>query len=393
MNTAYILTSYRTPGCRSYSGKFKNLRPDDLAAQTIKGIVEHSTIDPATIDDVYLGCSFPEAEQGLNLGRLAAMKAGLPIDVPGLVVNRFCSSGLQTISMAAERVMAGGADCILAGGVESMTYVPMGGQKYAPHPAMVADWPESYAAMGITAEIVSEKFGISRQMMDEFAVQSHRKAAAAVAEGKFEEEILPIEIERTTLLNGKVLKENELVKADEGIRLDTSTESLARLRPVFKANGLITAGNACQVTDGAALTAVVSENYLRRMNREPLARYIGFAVKGVAPEIMGIGPVAAVPAVLKQTNMDIDDIDLIELNEAFAGQVLSCVKELGLDQGILNVNGGAIALGHPLGCTGAKLTTTLLHELARRKGGYGMVTMCIGGGMGAAGIFENLQRT
>ena len=391
MNTAYILTSYRTPGCKSYNGKFKNLRPDDLAAQTIKGIVEQSGIDPATIDDLYLGCSFPEAEQGLNLGRLAVMKAGLPVDVPGLVVNRFCSSGLQTISMAAERVMAGAADCILAGGVESMTYVPMGGQKYAPNPGLVSDWPESYAAMGITAEIVADKFAITREMMDEFAVDSHRKAAAAVASGKFEEEILPIEIETTRLLNKKVQKETEHVFADEGIREDTTVETLARLHPVFKADGLITAGNACQVTDGAALTAVVSEKYLKQLKRDPLARFVGFAVKGVSPEIMGIGPVAAVPAVLKQTDIKIGDIDLIELNEAFAGQVLACVKELGLNRDILNVNGGAIALGHPLGCTGAKLTTTLLHELARRKAGYGMVTMCIGGGMGAAGIFENMQ--
>lgn len=390
MKRAYILASYRTPGCRAKKGKFKDMRPDDLAALAIRGLVERTGIDPATVEDVYLGCAFPEAEQGMNLGRIAAMKAGLPIEVPGQTINRFCSSGLQTISMAAERVMLGFADCIIAGGAESMSCVPLGGLKYAANPGMMLNWPESYSSMGTTAELVAEQYGIDRLMMDTFAAASHSKAAAAISEGRFTDEIIPVEIEKETLVAGKIKRVKELVTVDDGVRPGTTVETLAKLRPVFKLGGPVTAGNSSQTTDGAAFSLVVSEDYLKRISKDPIARYVAFAVKGVPPEVMGIGPIAAIPAVLKLAGMKLDDIGLIELNEAFAAQALACIKTLGINQEITNVNGGAIALGHPLGCTGAKLTATLLHEMGRRKAQYGLVSMCIGGGMGAAGIFERL---
>ena len=390
MKRAYILASYRTPGCRAKKGKFKDMRPDDLAALAIRGLVERTGIDPATVEDVYLGCAFPEAEQGMNLGRIAAMKAGLPIEVPGQTINRFCSSGLQTISMAAERVMLGFADCIIAGGAESMSCVPLGGLKYAANPGMMLNWPESYSSMGTTAELVAEQYGIDRLMMDTFAAASHNKAAAAISEGRFTDEIIPVEIEKETLVAGKIKRVKELVTVDDGVRPGTTVETLAKLRPVFKLGGPVTAGNSSQTTDGAAFSLVVSEDYLKRISKDPIARYVAFAVKGVPPEVMGIGPIAAIPAVLKLAGMKLDDIGLIELNEAFAAQALACIKTLGINQEITNVNGGAIALGHPLGCTGAKLTATLLHEMGRRKAQYGLVSMCIGGGMGAAGIFERL---
>ena len=390
MNTAYILASYRTPGCRANKGKFKDLRPDDLAAVAISGLLERTGIEPQTVDDVYLGCAFPEAEQGMNVGRIAALKAGLPVEVPGQTINRFCSSGLQTIASAAERVMLGMADCIIAGGVESMSCVPLGGLKYSANPGMVEDWPESYSSMGITAELVAEQHGIDRAAMDQFAVESHAKAAAAIELGKFAEEIIPVTVQRTSLQNGKISRSSEEVVVDDGVRPGTTLEGLAKLRPAFKLGGPVTAGNSSQMTDGAAVSLVVSEAYLKKIGQDPLARFIRFAVKGVAPEVMGIGPVAAIPAVLKMADMSLDQIELIELNEAFAAQSLAVIKELGLNREILNVNGGAIALGHPLGCTGAKLTATLLHEMGRRKSRYGMVSMCIGGGMGAAGLFERL---
>ncbi len=390
MNTAYILASYRTPGCRANKGKFKDLRPDDLAAVAISGLLERTGIEPQTVDDVYLGCAFPEAEQGMNVGRIAALKAGLPVEVPGQTINRFCSSGLQTIASAAERVMLGMADCIIAGGVESMSCVPLGGLKYSANPGMVEDWPESYSSMGITAELVAEQHGIDRAAMDQFAVESHAKAAAAIELGKFTEEIIPVTVQRTSLQNGKISRSSEEVVVDDGVRPGTTLEGLAKLRPAFKLGGPVTAGNSSQMTDGAAVSLVVSEAYLKKIGQDPLARFIRFAVKGVAPEVMGIGPVAAIPAVLKMADMSLDQIELIELNEAFAAQSLAVIKELGLNREILNVNGGAIALGHPLGCTGAKLTATLLHEMGRRKSRYGMVSMCIGGGMGAAGLFERL---
>jgi acetyl-CoA acyltransferase len=361
-----------------------------LAALAIKGLVERTGIDPANVDDVYLGCAFPEAEQGMNVGRVAMLKAGLPVEVPGQTINRFCSSGLQTIATAAERIMAGFDDCIIAGGVESMSHVPLGGLKYSANPGLAVDWPEAYASMGTTAELVAEKYNISREEMDAFAAESHAKAVAAIEQGRFTDEIIPVEIEKTTLVGKKIIREKELVTVDDGVRPGTTPESLARLRPVFRIDGPVTAGNSSQLTDGAAVSLVVSEEFLEKSGKHPMARFLAFAVKGVAPEVMGIGPIAAIPAALKMAGLNKDDIQLIELNEAFAAQSLAVIKTLELDPAIVNVNGGAIALGHPLGCTGAKLTASLLHEMGRRKLTYGMVSMCIGGGMGAAGIFEKL---
>jgi len=390
MKTAYILAAYRTPGCRAKKGKFKDMRPDDLAAAAIAGLVERTRIDPQRIDDILLGCAFPEGEQGMNVARVAALKAGIPYQVPAQTINRFCSSGLQSIASAAERIMTGFADCILAGGTESMTCVPMGGNKYSANPGLVADWPESFASMGVTAELVADKYQISREDQDAFAVGSHKKAAEAIAAGRFEDEIIPVEVEKTAVIKGKVQKSTEIVTIDDGVRTDTTLEGLARLKPPFKIGGSVTAGTSSQMTDGAAAVLVVSEKFLKEIGGEPLARFVAFAVRGVPPEIMGIGPVEAIPAALKLAGLKQRDIGLIELNEAFAAQSLAVIKELGLDTDILNVNGGAIALGHPLGCTGAKLTATLLHEMPRREVQYGVVSMCIGGGMGAAGIFEKL---
>jgi acetyl-CoA acyltransferase len=390
MKTAYVLAAYRTPGCRAKKGKFKNMRPDDLAAAAIAGLVERSGVDTAKIDDVILGTSFPEGEQGMNVARIAALKAGLPYQVPAQTINRFCSSGLQTIAQAAERIMAGFADCIIAGGTESMTLIPMGGGKYSANPGLVDDWPESYASMGITAELVADKYAINRQDQDAFAVASHSKAAAAIAAERFKDEIIPVEVEHTSMTKGKVSKTTEVVTIDDGVRADTSLEGLAQLKPAFKQGGSVTAGTSSQMTDGAAAALVVSEDFLKQLGGDPLARFVAFAVKGVPPEIMGIGPVEAIPAALRMAGLKTEDIGLIELNEAFAAQALAVIRELELNQEILNVNGGAIALGHPLGCTGAKLTATLLHEMQRRKLRYGMVSMCIGGGMGAAGIFERI---
>jgi len=390
MGNAYILAAYRTPGGRAKKGKLKDVRPDDLAAAAIKGLVERTGIDPAGLDDIIMGCAFPEGEQGMNMARLAAFRAGIPYQVPAQTVNRFCSSGLQTIASAAERIMAGFADCIIAGGAESMTMIPMGGNKFSANPSLVASWPETFASMGITAELLVEKYGISREDSDAFAAASHQKAAAAIGEGRFAEEIIPVEAESCGLVGGKMRCSKELVTVDDGVRGDTTAAALAKLKPAFKANGTVTAGNSSQMTDGAAAALVVSEEFLKRTGKKPLARFLSFAVKGVPPEIMGIGPVEAIPAALKLAGLSLADIGLIELNEAFAGQALACIRELGLDQGRVNVNGGAIALGHPLGCTGAKLTATLLHEMQRRDVRYGLVSMCIGGGMGAAGVFEKV---
>ncbi|NOQ42107.1 MAG: acetyl-CoA C-acyltransferase [Desulfuromusa sp.] len=390
MKTAYILAAYRTPGCRAYKGKFKNVRPDDLAASAIQGLVERTGIEAGQVEDVILGCAFPEAEQGWDVARVAAMKAGLPTAVPGMTVNRLCSSGLQAIALAAERIQVGGADCIIAGGVESMTCVPLGGNKVSPNPTMVNDWPESFMGMGMTAEIVAEKYGISREQQDVFAAASHEKATAAITANRFAEEIIPIRVEHAALVDGKMQKKTELVSIDDGVRAETSVASLAKLRPIFKLKGVVTAGNASQMTDGAAAVMVVSEEFIKRINKDPIARFIAFAVKGVPPEVMGIGPIEAIPAALKIAGLKQDDIGLIELNEAFAAQSLAIIKNLQLNQEIINVNGGAIALGHPLGCTGAKLTATLLSEMGKRDTRYGMVSMCVGLGMGAAGIFEKL---
>ncbi len=390
MRNAYILAAYRTPGCRAKKGTLKDVRPDDLAAAAIKGLLERTGINPHDVEDIIIGCAFPEAEQGMNFARVAAMKAGVPIEVPAQTVNRFCSSGLQTIATAAERIMAGFADCIIAGGAESMTMIPMGGGKYSANPSLMASWPEAFASMGITAELVAEKYGITREQQDAFAAASHAKAAAAIAAGKFKDEIIPVEIENCVLVNGKMKRSKELADIDDGVRSDTTTAALAKLKPAFKATGTVTAGNTSQMTDGAAAVLVVSEDYLTKIGKKALARFVAFAVKGVPPELMGIGPVAAIPAALKLAGLTLDDIGLIELNEAFAAQSLACVKELGIDPARVNVNGGAIALGHPLGCTGAKLTASILQEMQRTDTRYGMVSMCIGGGMGAAGIFEKV---
>jgi len=388
MSAAYVLAAVRTPGGKAKKGKLKDVRPDDLAAIAIKALLERTGIDPMLIDDVILGCAFPEGEQGMNVARVASFKAGLPYQIPAQTVNRFCASGLQSIATAAERILSGGADCIVAGGVESMSLVPMGGQKFSANPGLVGAWPESYAGMGITAELVADKYAISRVDQDAFAAESHRRAAAAQDAGRFQDELVPVEVETVGLVKGKVQRRAERFAADEGIRRDTTAEGLGKLKPAFKLGGTVTAGNASQMTDGAAAVLVVSEAFLKQSGAQPLARFVGFAVRGVPPELMGIGPVEAIPAVLQRTGLKVGDLAAIELNEAFAAQSLACVRALGLDPARVNVNGGAIALGHPLGCTGAKLTATLLHELKRTGGRYGAVSMCIGGGMGAAGIFE-----
>ena len=390
MGNAYILAAFRTPGTRAKKGKLKDVRPDDLAAAAIKGLIERTGIDPGAIDDVIIGCAFPEGEQGMNLARIAALKAGVPYQVPAQTVNRFCSSGLQTIASAAERIMAGFADCIVAGGAESMTMIPMGGIKYSANPGLMSLWPESFASMGITAELVADKYGVSREDQDAFAAASHQKAARAIELGKFETEIIPVEAESCTLVGGKMKCSREMVTADDGVRSDTTVAALAKLKPAFRTTGSVTAGNASQMTDGAAAVLVVSEAFLQKSGLKPLARFLSFAVKGVPPELMGIGPIEAIPVALKLAGLNLGDIDLFELNEAFAAQSLVCLRELGLDPEKVNVNGGAIALGHPLGCTGAKLTATLLHEMQRSGARYGCVSMCIGGGMGAAGIFERM---
>jgi acetyl-CoA acyltransferase len=388
MAAAYILAAVRTPGGRAKKGKLKDVRPDDLAAVTIRALLERTGVDPKQIEDVILGCAFPEGEAGMNVARVAGLRAGLPIEVPGQTVNRFCSSGLQTIATATQQIMAGAADCLIAGGAESMTMIPMGGQKFAANPGLAGAWPESYASMGITAELVAEKYGISRADQDAFAAESHRRAAAAQDAGKFTAELVPVEFETTALVNGKLEKAKDVLAVDEGVRRDTTVEGLAKLKPAFKVNGSVTAGNSSQMTDGAAAVLVVSEAFLKKTGAKPLGRLVSFAVKGVAPEVMGIGPVEAIPAALARAGIKAQDVSTIELNEAFAAQSLAVVRTLGLDPAKVNPNGGAIALGHPLGCTGAKLTATLFGELGRTGGRYGVVSMCIGGGMGAAAVFE-----
>ena len=388
MRAAYVLAAVRTPGGKAKKGKLKDVRPDDLAALAIRALLERTGIDPREVEDVLLGCAFPEGEAGMNVGRIAAMKAGLPHEVPGQTVNRFCASGLQTIATAAERILAGGADCVIAGGTESMSLIPMGGQRFSANPDLAGAWPEAYASMGITAELVARKHQVSRGDQDAFAVESHRRAAAAQEAGRFGDELVPVAVETAALLDGKLRKRIETLAADEGVRRDTSLEALAKLKPAFQVDGTVTAGNSSQTTDGAAATLVVSEAFLARTGLQPLGRFVSFAVKGVAPELMGIGPVEAIPAALKRAGLGKGDLAAVELNEAFAAQALACVRALDLDPARVNPLGGAIALGHPLGCTGAKLTATALHELRRRGGRYAVVTMCIGGGQGAAGLFE-----
>lgn len=390
MKQAVIVSSVRTAVGKAPRGALRFTRPECMGAAVINEAINRAAgLDPAEIDDVVLGCSFPEAEQGMNIGRMVALQAGLPYSVPGQTVNRFCSSGLQAIALAAERIMCGFAEVIAAGGVESMSLVPLGGNKPSPSPRLVENYVEAYATMGITAENVARRFNISREDQDMFALRSHQRAGAAIREGRFADEIVPLTIvDRNIGDDHKLVETKNLFKIDEGVRFDTSLEALSRLRPAFHAAGSVTAGNSSQTSDGAAASVVMSEGKARDLGLAPMAYFRGFAVAGCPPDIMGIGPAVAIPKLMKQTGMDLDEVDLFEINEAFASQALYCLRELELDPANVNVNGGAIALGHPLGCTGAKLTTTLLHEMARRNSRYGVVSMCIGGGMGAAALFE-----
>ncbi|OEF96928.1 acetyl-CoA acetyltransferase [Vulcanibacillus modesticaldus] len=392
MREAVIVAGVRTAVGKAPKGTLKNTRPDDLGAVVIEELLNRSKgLDLNDIDDVIMGCAFPEGEQGMNVARNIALRAGLPVSVPGMTVNRYCSSGLQTIAIAAERIMVGNADVIIAGGIESMSMIPMGGNKPAPNPWLMENMPQAYMSMGITAEEVAKKFNISREEQDKFALRSHQKAAKAIKEGKFKDEIVPVKIKKNYLNEeGKVVTEELVFDTDEGVRPDTSLEALAKLKPVFRVNGTVTAGNSSQTSDGAAAVMVMSREKAEELGLKPIARFVTYAVAGVEPDIMGIGPKEAIPKALKLANLTMDDIDLFEINEAFASQAVYVVKELGIDPEKVNVNGGAIALGHPLGCTGAKLTVSLLNELKRRDGRYGVVSMCIGGGMGAAGIFEIL---
>ena len=392
MREVVIVSAVRTPVGKAYKGTLRATRPDDLAAVAIKGALARvPQLDPKEIEDVIFGCAMPEAEQGMNVARIASLRAGLPVEISAMTVNRFCSSGLQAIAMAAERIMAGGAETVLAGGVESMTMIPMGGHKVSANPWLIANYPDSYLSMGLTAERLAKRFDITREMSDEFSVRSHKNAVAAIQAGKFDEELVPVPVSFTTP-NGSKPKRIEIVfKMDEGPRADTSMEALAALKPAFHARGTVTAGNSSQMSDGAAVSVVMSADRAKALGLKPLARYVGFATAGYKPEEMGVGPVYAIPKALKMAGLKLSDIDVIELNEAFAVQSLAVIQEGKLDPARVNVNGGAIALGHPLGCTGAKLTASIIRELKRRNGRYGMVTMCVGGGMGAAGIFENLQ--
>jgi acetyl-CoA acyltransferase len=384
MGEAVIVSSVRTAVGKAPRGTLRHTRPDDMAAAVIRESIRRVPgLADEEIEDVILGCAMPEGEQGMNVARIASLRAGLPPGTSAMTVNRFCSSGLQSIALAAERIMAGATGTIVAGGTESMSLVPMGGHKLAPNPYLVEHAPDTYLSMGLTAENLARKYGISREESDRFALRSHEKAVAAVREGRFTQEIVPLNI--TVERPG----ETEIVfSVDEGPRSDTTLEALANLKPAFHARGTVTAGNSSQTSDGAAASVVMSAGQARERGLKPLGRFVAFATGGVPPEIMGIGPAVAIPKVLKLAGLRLEDIDLIELNEAFAVQALAVIKEAGLDPEKVNVNGGAIALGHPLGCTGAKLTATLLHEMSRRGARYGMVTMCIGGGMGAAGIFE-----
>ncbi len=389
---AVIVAAARTPVGKAKRGGLATVRPDDMAAFVIRDLLKRvPKLNPAEIDDVILGCAFPEGEQGLNMARTVALRAGLPFTVSGETINRYCSSGSQSIAHAAFAIMAGQMEVAIAGGTESMSMVPMAGNKFAPNPFFALEDPGAFTSMGLTAENVAEKYGISREDQDKFSLRSNQLAAKAVNSGLFDPELVPVEVELTEVVDGKSSTRKFTVKRDEGPRADTTLEALAKLRPAFKEGGTVTAGNSSQMSDGAAAVVVMSADRASELGLKPLVRFVGFATGGVPPELMGIGPLAAVPKVLKLAGMELGDIDLFEINEAFAAQSLAVVRELGIDENKINVNGGAIALGHPLGCTGAKLTTQLIFEMARRKSRYGMVTMCIGGGMGAATIFENLQ--
>jgi len=390
---AYIVAGYRTAVGKATRGGFRFTRPDDLAADVIKHLVASvPALDPTRIDDVMVGNAVPEAEQGLQMGRLISLLA-LPMNVSGLIVNRYCGSGVETIAMAASKISAGMAECIVAGGTESMSMVPTVGWKTVPNYKLAKEHPDYYLGMGLTAEAVAQDYKISREDQDQFAYNSHQKAIKAIQEGKFKEQIVPITVEETYLDQATCKKKNRsfVVDTDEGPRADTSIEALAKLRPVFAANGSVTAGNSSQTSDGAAFVLVMSERMVKELNLEPIARMITYATEGIDPRIMGMGPIKAIPKALKQASMKLDDIDLIELNEAFASQSIAIVRELNIDESKLNVNGGAIALGHPLGCSGAKLSIQLFHELRQRGKKYGMVTACVGGGQGVAGIYELLK--
>jgi acetyl-CoA acyltransferase len=391
MENAVIVSAVRTAVGRGKKGTLSNTRPDDLAALVLKEAVDRAKIDPNLVEDVILGCAMPEGEQGLNFARVASILAGLPDSVAAMTVNRFCSSGLQTIALAAQSIMSGMSECIVAGGAESMTMVPMSGNKPSMNMRAVDMRPGVYMNMGLTAERVADQWKISRQEQDEFAAASHQKAAKAIADGKFKEEIVPVPV-RVDKMRGTAIESTTVpFDTDELVRGDTTVEKLATLRPAFKEGGTVTAGNASPFSDGAAAVVVMSEKKAKEVGAKPIARFVSFTSVGVAPEIMGIGPIAAVPKALKIAGLSLDQIDVIELNEAFAAQALAVVKDLGIDHDKLNVNGGAIALGHPLGCSGAKLTVSAIHELRRRGGRYGLITMCIGGGQGAAGVIEVLN--
>jgi acetyl-CoA acyltransferase len=394
LNDAYILSSVRTPVGKANRGALRNIRPEHLGAVAVTGAIEAVPgLTGDQVDDVLIGCAFPEGPQGMNMARAIVQKANLPDSVTAATINRFCSSGLQTIAQAAAAVQIGQVDCVVAGGTEAMSQVPMGGFYFSPDPDLAREKPNFYASMGITAENVAERYGVSREDQDAFALRSHQRAVDAQRNGRFEAETVSVPV--NDVVYDESLRRTRTIEtlhsADEGPRDDTSIEALARLRPAFKQGGSVTAGNSSQMNDGAAASVIVSKRRLDELGVEPMARMLGFSLAGVAPEIMGIGPAEAIPRVLKQVALSLSDIGLIELNEAFASQALAVIRRLEIDEERVNVNGGAIALGHPLGCTGSKLTATLLHEMQRRQVRYGMVTMCIGGGMGAAGIFENLR--
>lgn len=399
MREVVIASAVRTPVGRAYKGTLRSTRPDDLAATAIRGALDRiPQLEAREIEDVILGCAMPEAEQGMNVARIASLRAGLPVEVSAMTINRFCSSGLQAIAMAAERIMAGGAETIVAGGTESMTMIPMGGHKVSCNPWLVQNYPDAYLSMGLTSERLAQRHGITREQADEFSYDSHQKALKAIAAGHFEDETVPVKAHfvapaasagRGGIAVKLATREVEF-KVDEGPRADTTPEALAALKPAFHLKGITTAGNSSQMSDGAAAAVVMSAEKAQQLGIKPLARYVAFATAGYKPEEMGIGPVYAIPKALRMAGLTIDEIDVIELNEAFAAQSLAVIKEGQLDPRKINPNGGAIALGHPLGCTGAKLTASIIRELKRRNDRYGIVTMCVGGGMGAAGIFENI---
>ncbi|MFZ5826770.1 MAG: thiolase family protein [Bacillota bacterium] len=389
MREVVLVSGARLAQGKAPKGSLRHMRPEDMAATVIKEAINRVPgLDPAQVEDVVLGCAFPEGEQGLNLGRIAAIRAGLPTTVPGFTINRFCSSGLNAIAIAANSIIAGNMEIAVAGGVESMSRVPMGGHVPRPHPEIVASYPQLYISMGHTAENVCARYNVSREEMDAFALRSHQRAAAAIDGGRFKDEIVPVTVKYTEYDGKKAVAKEYLFDTDEGVRRDTSIEALAKLKPAFALKGGVTAGNSSQTTDGAAAVVVMSAEKAQELGVKPMAIFRSFAVGGVDPDVMGIGPVAAVPKALKQAGVSLAEIDLIELNEAFASQSLAVIRQLEIDPEKVNVNGGAIALGHPLGCSGARLTVTIMHEAAKRKAKFGLVTMCVGGGMGAAGVLE-----